>query len=184
MVTPQQLDSENCSVEGCPAEGRRRYHVKGQPTLCDEHFAAKARANANGSGSNEQRLGLVEQVPKLERLARRLERARRKAEPAVRELKATQSGTRPSRCSSVAPIAPGVFDPSHAHLHMASQPEGSGCLLCKHLADRKRGGRARRRRVQHVQHAVGFLEQEVLDQFPVRAHALGPDARGAEPQVA
>jgi hypothetical protein len=94
MVTPQQLDSENCSVEGCPAEGRRRYHVKGQPTLCDEHFAAKARANANGSGSNEQRLGLVEQVPKLERLARRLERARRKAEPAVRELKAAQNGTR------------------------------------------------------------------------------------------
>jgi hypothetical protein len=105
MVTPQQLDSENCSVEGCPEEGRRRYHVKGQPTLCAEHFAAKARANANGSGSNEQRLGLVEQVRKLERLARRLERARRKAQPAVRELKAAQSGTRPSRCSSVAPIA-------------------------------------------------------------------------------
>jgi hypothetical protein len=103
MVTPQQLDSENCSVEGCPAEGRRGYHVKEQPALCDEHFAAKAKAKANGSGSSEQRLGLIEQVRELEQLARRLERARRKAEPAVREPRPlSATGTRPSGCSSTA----------------------------------------------------------------------------------
>jgi hypothetical protein len=87
-------------------------------------------------------------------------------------------------CRLLAPayrLPPLVLD---ATAQFALQPERSGRLLCQHPADRKRGGRARRRRVQHVQHAVGFLEQEVLDQLPVGAHALGPDAGGAEAQVA
>jgi uncharacterized repeat protein (TIGR01451 family) len=45
-------------------------------------------------------------------------------------------------------------------------------------------GGARRRRVEHVQHAVRLLNQEVLDQLSVCAHALGPDAGRAEAEVA
>src|SRR2546428_12135272 len=51
------------------------------------------------------------------------------------------------------------------------------------LADRDRRRRARRRRVAHVEDAVAPLEDEVVDEAPVRSDRLRPDPGGAPHDV-
>src|SRR2546428_6860924 len=51
------------------------------------------------------------------------------------------------------------------------------------LADRDRRRRARRRRVAHVEDAVAPLEDEVVDEAPVRSDGLRPDPGGAPHDV-
>lgn len=90
-VTPAELDSANCSVTGCAKEGKQRRNAGA--LLCDEHYSAEMSRRSRGTGTSNGHVavnGLVGQVKELEALARRLEKARQRAAPAVAELKAAQ----------------------------------------------------------------------------------------------
>src|SRR5439155_15204215 len=52
------------------------------------------------------------------------------------------------------------------------------------LRNRERRSRGGRRRIEDVQLASGALEDEVVDESPVRPERLGADARGPELDVA
>lgn len=81
-------------MTGSTQEGKQRQNA--DALLCDEHYSAemsrRSRASRKTGTSNGHVAvnGLVGQVKELEAPAKRLEKARERAAPALAELKATQ----------------------------------------------------------------------------------------------